>query len=634
MKSSNSLFIIDNESNFAHRKLTAPTLGISDHSPKFSYDGEHVFFLSNRNGSSQIFVVPSDGSDRDVVQLTNFPISITSFKVSKNFIMFSADIYLSCDDFECTAQKNHEAAQNPNAGVVYDSLFIRHWDTYKTPGKVSHVFLHKIERSGMTWRLSGSPIDVMRNLNADSPVPPFGGNDHYDISPTEAHVAFTAALVTHDSSWNTGWKTYIVNISNFPYIDEPLLVDKNKLARTQNPVFSKSGKFLAYLSMDRPGYEADRLHLVTYNIATKNNTPITNHIDMSLGGIAWSASDDVIFADLDFFGNHPLIAINLSSRRVQMLVQSGTVSTPVVLNNNKVVYTRNDHLGPNEIYTFKFNGQSPSPVKITQVNPDFAQLYELRPADRFSFTSTGNVTVYGYFFYPYRWKRGTEYPIVQLIHGGPQGSWTNSWSTRWNPQLFAANGYAVVTIDPRGSTGYGQNFTDAVNGDWGGRPFEDLMNGLDYVLRRYEWTDANRQFACGASYGGYMINWIQGNTNRYKALVNHDGIFDLLSAYYSTEELWFFEWEFGVPPYVNDTLYNKWTPSQYVSRWNTPMLIIHGSQDFRIDETQGIAAFTALQRRGIESRFLLFPEENHWVLNPLNSIQWYKEVLGWLDEHL
>lgn len=590
--------------------------------------------MSNRNGSSQLFYVPSDGSDRDVVQLTNFPIPITSFKVSRNYIMFSADVYLSCNDFQCTADRDKEAAKNPNAGVVYDSLFIRHWDTWKTPGKVSHVFLHKIEKIGSSYRLTGNPVDLMRNLNADSPVPPFGGNDHYDISPTENHVAFTAALVTHDSSWNTGWKTFIVDISNFPRVEEPIPLSTT-LARTQNPVFSKSGKYIAYLSMDRPGYEADRLHLVVYNVAARVNTPITNHIDISLSGIAWSASDEIIFADLDLRGNHALIAIYLTNLRIQLLVQNGTVSTPVVLNDDKVVYTHNDHLGPNEIYTFRYNGNIPLPTKITQANPDFSQLFELRPAERFAFTSTGNVTVYGYFFYPYRWKNdGTKYPIVQLIHGGPQGSWTNGWSTRWNPQLFAANGYAVVTIDPRGSTGYGQNFTDAVNGDWGGRPFEDLMNGLDYVLRKYDWIDTERQFACGASYGGYMINWIQGNTNRYKALVNHDGLFDLEASYYSTEELWFFEWEFGAPPYINDTLYKKWTPSQYVSRWRTPMLIIHGSLDFRIDETQGLSAFTALQRRGIESRFLLFPEENHWVLNPGNSIQWYDEVLGWLDEHL
>lgn len=606
---------------------------MSDHSPKIHPELPYVFFLSNRGGSSQIFAAILDDDVEEVIQITNYPVDIGSFKISNEHIIFGADVYVDCDTLECTAERIREDNKNPNKGYVYDSLFVRHWDTWKVPKKYGHLFSQKFTYSpndGLS--LLGKPLDLMKNMSYNAPVPPFGGDEHFDVNDLNGLVAFTAAEVAHNSSWSTGWKTFVVDIERRH--GEPRLIS-NTPARTQNPVFSKSGDHIAFLSMDRPGYEADRLHLVVCDTNKFDCKPIDTRIEISLSGITWGDDDQTIFTDFEYFGNHYLAALEINNTvaTIVPLVVNGSCSTPVV-HKDRVVFLHNSYTSPNDVFEITYTREpEPDYHRLTDVNSDLADRFNLVKPHRFSFEST-KLTVFGYFFEPHNRVPGKNYPLVHLIHGGPQGAWNDGWSFRWNPQLWAAHGYAVVVIDPRGSTGYGQNFTDGVNGNWGGGPYIDLMAGVDYVLKEFPWLDKNRLFACGASYGGYMINWIEGNTNRYRALVNHDGIFDLTSAYYSTEELWFFEWEMKGPPYINSKEYEKWTPSQYVSRWKTPMLIIHGGLDFRIDYTHGIATFTALQRRGIKSRLLYFPDENHWVLKPSNSITWYKEVLGWLDENM
>jgi dipeptidyl aminopeptidase/acylaminoacyl peptidase len=298
-----------------------------------------------------------------------------------------------------------------------------------------------------------------------------------------------------------------------------------------------------------------------------------------------------------------------------------------------VIYAHADLGGPDDLYSVSLKGGAPQ--RLTDANHDILGARSLSAFEQFSFKGWNDETVYGYVVKPYGFAPGKRYPLAFVVHGGPQASLQNLWTWRWNAQTFAGDGYAVVMIDFHGTPGYGQAFTDSISRDWGGKPLVDLQKGLAAALQKYPWIDGERACALGASYGGFMMNWIEGNwPDRFRCIVNHDGVFDQRMMYYSTEELWFNEWEFGGPYYQSPQGYEQFNPASFVSKWRTPMLVVHGEQDFRIPYSQGLGAFTALQRRGIESRLLVFPDENHWVLKPANSVLWYHTVLGWLDEHL
>lgn len=550
--------------------------------------------------------------------------------------MFSADVYYDCNDFECTAMRDKEV--NPISGMVYDSLFVRHWDQWKTPKKVSHVFIQRIVKNNNRYQLSGKPIDLLFGMNADSPVPPFGGSECYDLSPNENLAVFTASLVAHNTSWTTGWKTYTIPIYD-THVGAPMSITDYTQARTQNPVFSRSGKYIAYLAMDRPGHEADKLSIVIYSVNQGETIRITNHLDYSFSNIIWGNDDNTIFGDLDLKGTHSIAVVKFTlggQVNFTTIVSNGTASLPAISRNNKVVYSKSSFVTTKNLFTFQWtNENNVEPRQITDENPSVTEKYNLKNPTPVIFNSKiDGQRVEGYLFKPFDFNPNKKYPLVLLIHGGPEQAWNNVWSYGWNPQIWSAQGYAVAEINIRGSTGYGQNFTDSIRGQWGGLAFNDLMNGLDHILLENPWIDKNKLAACGGSFGGYMINWIAGNTDRFKALVNHDGVFDTSSLYYSTEELWFPEWEFYGPHWERVEEYEKYNPVRHVDKWKTPMLVIQGNRDYRIANAQSFGAFSALQRKGIKSKLLFFPEENHWVLNPSNSVQWYKEILDFIKENI
>jgi dipeptidyl aminopeptidase/acylaminoacyl peptidase len=326
-------------------------------------------------------------------------------------------------------------------------------------------------------------------------------------------------------------------------------------------------------------------------------------------------------------GGRSVFGINLATGTPRRLIEGGYNTGPAGA-AWRVVYLHDDLRSPAEIWTAGADGGSPQ--RLTHVTAPHMEKVETGEYEAFSFEGWGGETVHGFVVKPVGIREGERYPVAYLIHGGPQGSFADHFHYRWNPQVYAGAGYAVLMVDFHGSTGYGQGFTDSISGDWGGKPFEDLMKGLDAALERYEFLDGDRVSALGASYGGYMINWIAGHTDRFRCLVNHDGVFDTRSMYYETEELWFVEWENDGPPWESAEAFERFNPARFVGRWNTPMLVIQGALDYRVPESQGIAAFTALQRRGVPSRFLHFPDENHWVLKPGNSLRWHAEVLDWL----
>ena len=383
--------------------------------------------------------------------------------------------------------------------------------------------------------------------------------------------------------------------------------------------------------MRRPGFEADRFKLVLMDVASGKKRIVADQWDRSIGDYKWSSDGKRILATADDLGQHRLFAIDTVSGKVAKLSGDGYVSGFDVVGDTVVMAQANLRSGAQ---LFKSMAGA-APVQLTQLNADLLKDVQFGEFEQFSFKGAKGETVYGHVMKPWNAAPGGKYPVAFLVHGGPQGSFGNSWSYRWNPQTYAGAGYATVFIDFHGSTGYGQAFTDSISGDWGGKPLEDLKKGLDAAVKKFPWLDRERACALGASYGGYMMNWIAGNwSDGFRCLVNHDGVFDTRGMAYSTEELWFTEWENKGTYQANPALHEKYNPVLFVKNWKTPMLVIQGDLDFRIPTAQALGTFTALQRKGVDSQLLVFPDENHWVLKPANSVLWHNTVKGWLDKHL
>jgi dipeptidyl aminopeptidase/acylaminoacyl peptidase len=382
--------------------------------------------------------------------------------------------------------------------------------------------------------------------------------------------------------------------------------------------------------MDRPGFEADRFHIMVMDLKSGKRRALTKDWDRSVDALAFSKDGRTLYATTDHFGQHPLWAVDVKSGKPTMLTGPGRVEAFSV-GEKEIVMTISSLKSPAELQALTLRGGDLR--ALPRMNEAALADIKFGEPEQFTFAGAEGATVYGFVMKPANFKPGTKYPVAFIIHGGPQGSFSNSWSYRWNPQTYAGAGYASVFIDFHGSTGYGQAFTDSISQDWGGKPLEDLQKGLAAALDKYQWLDGSRMCALGASYGGYMINWIAGNWSEpFKCLVNHDGVFDSRGMAYSTEELWFTEWEQGGIAWQVPENIEKFNPVNQVANWNKPMLIIHGVRDYRIPYAQGLSAFTALQRHGIPSRLLIFPDENHWVLKPNNSIRWHHEVEQWLNQ--
>ncbi|MGB5477508.1 MAG: S9 family peptidase [Thermoanaerobaculia bacterium] len=592
----------------------------SDSGPRWSADGGSLYFISSRSGSSQVWRVGADGENLN--QVTDLPLDISGFVLSPDGtnLVLAMDVFVDCESLECTRDKLDARETAKATGRIYDRLFVRHWDTWKD-GRRSHLYLQPLG--------GGTVVDLMPGMDADSPTKPFGGTEEIVFTPDGSGLVFTARVVGASEPWSTDFDLYYVpvNGSSAPRC----LTEANEAWDTQ-PVFSPDGEILAYLAMERPGFEADRFRIVLLDWTTQEQRILTEAWDYSAGGILFSKDGDTLYTTASDRGQVSLFSIALGSGAIRKLVGEGHVRSPA-LAGDSIVFGL-DTLG-SPVDLFVLEPQSGELRQLTRVNADRLAGVALGQAEQFSFPGWNGETVYGYVVKPINFDPSRSYPVAFLIHGGPQGSFGNDFHYRWNPQTYAGAGYAAVMVDFHGSVGYGQAFTDSIRGDWGGKPLEDLQKGLVAALKSNPWMDGNRVCALGASYGGYMINWIEGNwPERFRCLVNHDGTLDQRMMYFSTEELWFPEWEHGGPFWENPEGHERHNPVLFVDRWQTPMLVIHGALDFRLPETQGLAAFTALQRRGIASRLLYFPDENHWVLRPSNSILWHDTVLDWLDRWL
>ena len=606
------------------RRLTASRA--HDTGPRWSPDGKTIAFISNRGGSSQIWTIAPGGGE--ATQRTDLPVDVGNVQWSPDGarFAFTAEVYPDCPDLECTAERDRERDANPVTARVFTRLPFRHWDTWEDD-KRSHVMVLPIDSDG-------KPIDLMKGLDADSPTKPFGGGEEFTWSPDGVEVAFTAKVV-ESPAWSTDLDVYIAATDGSGF---RCITEANEAVDTQ-PAYSPDGRTIAYLAMMRPGYESDRRRVVLHDRATGRKRVVTESWDRSPESVVWSPDGSRLLVTAAEMGRKKIFGIDLRGDpgddeygRVHEVVGEHYNSGLAVGAADRIVFGQDSLTSPVEIYTSRLDGSDLR--QLTHINDERLALARMSRPEELWFDGAGGASVHGWLLKPVDYRPGRRYPIAFMVHGGPQGSWSDHFHYRWNPQAYAGAGYVVVAINFHGSTGYGQAFTDDIRQDWGGKPFKDLMRGLDHVISAYDFADGDRVCALGASYGGYMINWIAGQTQRFKCLVNHDGEFDVRTSYYTTEELWFPEWEFGGPPWESPRVYQRWSPSEHVARWNTPMLVIHGALDFRLPETEGFATFTALQRRGIPSKLVYFPTENHWVLSARNSVFWHETVIGWLDEWL
>ena len=620
-KGRNDVWLIDADGT-GRRRLTTHPAGSS--SPRWAPDSRTLYFLSSRSESSQVWKINVDGGEAE--QVTDLPLDIGSFTVSPDgrHLSVSLEVFVDAETLADTKERLDEIKERQATGRVFDQLMVRHWDTWKD-GRRSHLFV--IPTDG------GEPVDVMKGMDADAPSKPFGGDEEFKFTPDGKSLLFATRNVGREEAWSTQFDLFIAPLDGS---SAPQAVVKGKGATVTHPVFSPDGDTLAYLAMVRPGYEADRFRIALRSWPAGETRMLTEKWDHSAGALAWSDDGKTIYTTADCFGQHPLFAVDVATGDVRKLVAEGKV-TAVTVAGERVVYGLCHHRSPVELHAIEGNINAeaetrPTPAVLARINATKVAAAKMGESEQFTFEGWNEETVYGWVVKPVDFDPEQKYPVAFLIHGGPQGSFGNDFHYRWNPQAYAGAGYAAVMIDFHGSTGYGQEFTDAINGHWGDRPLEDLQKGLAAALKKYAWMDAARVAALGASYGGYMVNWIHGNwAEPFKCFVCHDGNLDERMAYYDTEELWFPEWERGGTPWEKPKAYTRHNPIDHVKQWKVPTLVIHGQQDFRVVDAQGLSTFTALQRRGVPSRMLCFPDENHWVLKPANSIQWHEEVIGWLD---
>jgi dipeptidyl aminopeptidase/acylaminoacyl peptidase len=639
--------------------------------PRFSPDGKRLIWTSKATDPTQIWMCDFDSESGALV---GRPDQVTQISTGadggiwspdgKNIVFVSA-VYPDCKDDACNKQRDEELKKSKVKAKIFTRLFYRHWNAF-TEFKRSHLFVVNVEQaSGLQSpdsQAGGSRYSTARDLTpGDHDVPPFslGGQDMYAISPDGQEVAYTSNIDEVEAT-STNDEIFVVpiNVGQASGLSSPdsqaggsRYSSPKKISTSPGadttPLYSPDGKYLAWRSQPRGGFEADKWRLLVQDRQSGKTHDLTEKFDRSIGSFAWVSNSKAIYFVAEDHGEAPIYSIALEGDQPAEIARM--YADDLIFGANGAFYfTRMSIQASNEIWRLVFADGALSnlaqeidgfmtkhdaPVPVTHMNDALLSQIDMRPLESFTFKGANDEDVQGFMVKPPGFDPTKKYPLKFLIHGGPQGAWGNDWTYRWNAELFAASGnYVVVMINFHGSTGYGQKFTDSISGDWGGKPFADLMKGLDYVEKTYPFIDKNREAALGASYGGYMANWILGHTNRFKCIVSHDGTFNTESVYGTTEELWFPEWEFGGPPWRNRELYRKFSPHLFADKFKTPTLVVHGQLDYRLDVSEGFQLFTTLQRLGIPSKMLYFPDEGHWVLKPQNSRLWYKTVNDWVDQ--
>ena len=614
--------------------------------PRFSPDGQHLIFTSKAGDTPQVWTV---GFDAGKGALTGTPHPLTALSTGAfgaiwspdgKRVVFVSEVYPEAKDDAANKARDEALKKSKVKAQIFTHLFYRHWNAY-TEFKRSHLFVVGADADASQPGGSAGADATPRDLTpGDHDVPPFslGGQDMYAVSPDGQELAYTSNI-DEVGATSTNNEIFLVPIAG----GTPKKISTSP-GSDATPLYSPDGKWITWRSQTRAGYESDREALVFYDRQSGQLRNATPNFDRSVESMAWSPDAKAVFFTAEDHGEAPIyrlpVAAGPDDQPVEMVKGVHASDLAFAEDGPRLFFSRTTISAPSEIASVDADGgQGLHPraaadvTAVTHLNDARLAQIEMNPLESFTFKGAEDADVQGFLLKPPGFDPGKKYPVKFLIHGGPQGAWSDSWSFRWNPELFAAaGGYVVVMVNPHGSSGYGQAFTDGVNGDWGGKPYVDLMKGLDYAEQTYPFIDKDREAALGASYGGYMINWILGHTDRFKCLVSHDGMFNTVAAYGSTEELWFNEWEFKGTPWDNPETYEKWSPDQFAKEFKTPTLVVHGQLDYRLDVSQGFALFTTLQRLGIPSKMLYFPDEGHWVLKPQNSQLWNKTVNDWVDQ--
>ena len=595
----------------------------SSASPRWSPDGEKLAFISARDGDDQIWTIDvSSGALKKVTSISTGA-GDPVWSPDGRWLAFVSDIYPECHDDACNKRRAEQVAQNKVKAHVADRLLYRHWKAWKN-GMRTHVFV-----------VSSAGGEARDMTPGDYDAPPFslGGPTDYAFSPDASELAFVS---NHDKveATSTNADVWLVPVKGG--------TAKNITAGNHgydgSPQYSADGRYIAYRSQVTPGYESDRFRLMIYDRKTGHAQSITESLDSNVDEFTFTPDSKTIYLTAEERGRVPIYTVTVTGGPIKKVVADGggaNGDVHLTKDGSTLVFSRSSMTKPSEIYRANKDG---SGVRaLTTTNDNFISAFNLKPAEEVTWNGGLGAKVAGWIVKPPDFNQRRRYPLVVLIHGGPQGAWNDNWGYRWNPQIYANNGYIAFLPNPRGSTGYGQKFVAEISGDWGGKVFTDISNGVAMVAN-LPYVDKNRIGAAGASYGGYMIDWIEGHNDdprfRYKVLVSHDGVYNLTSMYGATEELWFPEWEFKGTPWTNPAMYERWSPHKFVQNFKTPVLIITNTLDYRVPEGEGLQFFTAVQRMGVESKLVDFPDEGHWVLKPANSAFWHRTVLDWLDKHL
>jgi len=611
--SNSDIYIVSIDGGQPRRITMSPK---ADFSPRWSPDGRSIAFISTRDGNPQVYILAQSGGEVRKVTSVTLGASGVVWSPDGRKLLFVSDAYPGCLTDSCNAAREQARDSSKVKGQVFDRLMYRVWDHWRD-GKVSHLFIINANGTGMRdltpWGYDVPPVDL-------------GGSIDYAFSPDGKEVCFA---MNTDSVVTLGTNNDLFTIPVEGATPTRITINK---ANDNQPVYSPDGKYIAYRTMERPGFEADRYQLMLYDREARTTTNLTSSFNRSVNNVVWAPDGKSLYFTAQDGPYNTIYSVRAEAGETsKKVISNGFIRNITISPNGTTLVYQLEHSNfPTEIFRCSTDGADVRP--ITRVNADRLAKLEMQPLESFTFEGAYGDKVEGLIVKPPFFDEKKKYPVVFLVHGGPQGAWEDDFHYRWNAQMFAAPGYVVLMVNFHGSTGYGQKFTDAISGDWGGAPFEDLMKGLDYALSHYPYMDANRVAAAGASYGGYMINWIAGHTDRFKCLVSHDGMFNTASAWGTTDELWFNEWEFKGTPWTNRPLYEKYSPSNFAENFKTPTLVVHGQLDYRLDVSEGMQMFTTLQRHGIPSKFLYFPDEGHFVLKPQNALLWWNTVLGWIAE--
>jgi dipeptidyl aminopeptidase/acylaminoacyl peptidase len=593
-----------------------------DSSPVWRPDGKMLAFLSSRSGDSQVYLLSMDGGEAHPLTKLSTGADIVKWSPDGKTIAFTSSVYPDCKDDECNRKRDAEKEKNKVKAHVAEHLLYRHW-THWNEGKRSHLFVVPVDGNA-------APRDLTAGADYDTPPDERGGPEDISFSPDSKEICFTAVTDAMEAI-STNADLFVV----------PVAGGEAKRITTQkgfdgNPVYSPDGKYIAYHAQLTPGYESDRWRVMLYDRQSGKNENISEGFDRSANELAWSPDSKTLYFIAENETQMPVYAMapRAGAQPRQIVADGYNTAVSFSSDGKTLVFERTSLMMPAEIFVAEGDGGVPR--QLTRQNATILATLEMNAPETFWFEGAEGTKVQAMLIRPPKFDAAKKYPLLVLLHGGPQTMWSNAWGYRWNAQVFSGAGYVTLMINRRGSTGYGQKFTDEITNDWGGKAYVDVMNGVNFTLKKYSFIDENRMAAAGGSYGGYMADWIATHTGRFKAIVSHASTYDKVSMF-ATEELWFEEHDMQGTPWTNPESYKKWSPSTYageLGKFKTPTLVIAGERDYRVPYTQSLEFFSALQRQGVPSKLVVFPDEGHWVLKPQNSQFWYKTFLDWLATHV